>query len=78
MTKEIKNGILYFDGCNTLELVKEYGTPLYVMSETAIVDKCKEIRETFLKKYQRTRAAYASKAFLTLTMCKISKEKDYV
>ncbi|WP_291635911.1 diaminopimelate decarboxylase [Clostridium sp.] len=71
MTKEIKNGILYFDGCNTLELVKEYGTPLYVMSETAIVDKCKEIRETFLKKYQRTRAAYASKAFLTLTMCKI-------
>lgn len=71
MTKEIENGILYFDGCNTLELAKEYGTPLYVMSETAIVDKCKEIRETFLNKYERTRAAYASKAFLTLTMCKI-------
>jgi len=71
MNKQIKNGTLYFDGCNTLELVEKYGTPLYVISETAIVEKCSEIRNTFLKKYERTRAAYASKAFLTLSMCKI-------
>lgn len=71
MTFEIKNNILYFDGCNTVELAKQYGTPLYVMSETAIIEKCTEIRETFLKRYERTRAAYASKAFLTLSMCKI-------
>lgn len=69
--REIKDNILYFDGCNTVELAKKYGTPLYVMSETAIVDKCKEIRDTFLNKYKRTRAAYASKALLTLAMCKI-------
>ncbi|WP_326911354.1 diaminopimelate decarboxylase [Sedimentibacter sp. MB31-C6] len=71
MTKEVKDGILYFDGCNSVELVEKYGTPLYVMSETAIVEKCKEIQNTFLQKYERTRAAYASKAFLTLAMCKI-------
>jgi diaminopimelate decarboxylase len=71
MMREIKDNILYFDGCNTVELAKKYGTPLYVMSETAIVDKCKEIRDTFLNKYKRTRAAYASKALLTLAMCKI-------
>ncbi len=71
MEREIKNNILYFDGCNTVELAERYGTPLYVMSETAIVEKCKEIRDTFLNKYERTRAAYASKAFLTLSMCKI-------
>ncbi len=71
MIKEIKNDTLYFDGCNTVELAKQYGTPLYVVSETAIVEKCKEIRDTFLNKYERTRAAYASKAFLTLSMCKI-------
>lgn len=71
MINEIKNNTLYFDGCNTIELAKKYGTPLYVMSETAIVEKCSEIRETFLNRYERTRAAYASKAFLTLTMCKI-------
>jgi len=71
MIKEVKNGTLYFDGCNTLELAEKYGTPLYVMSETAIVEKCKEIRNSFLQKYKKTRAAYAAKAFLTLTMCKI-------
>jgi diaminopimelate decarboxylase len=71
MNKDIKNGILYYDGCNTLELAEKYGTPLYVMSETKILEKCKEIRESFLNKYERTRAAYAAKAFLTLSMCKI-------
>jgi diaminopimelate decarboxylase len=71
MVREIKDNILYFDGCNTVELAKKYGTPLFVMSETAIVDKCKEIRDIFINKYERTRAAYASKAFLTLSMCKI-------
>lgn len=67
----IKDNILYFDGCNTVELAKSYGTPLYVLSEIAIVERCREIKETFLNKYERTRAAYASKAFLTLAMCKI-------
>ncbi len=71
MITEIKNKTLYFDGCNTVELAEKYGTPLYVMSETAIVERCREIRETFLSKYERTRAAYAAKAFLTLSMCKI-------
>lgn len=71
MNKEVKDGILYFDGCNTLDLAEKYGTPLYVVSETAIVEKCSEIRKSFLEKYQRTRAAYAAKAFLTISMCKI-------
>lgn len=71
MNKDIRDGILYYDGCNTLELAEKYGTPLYVMSETKILEKCKEIRETFLNKYERTRAAYAAKAFLTVSMCKI-------
>ena len=70
MLEEI-GGILYFDGCNTVELAKKYGTPLYVLSETAIVKKCSDIRDTFLNKYKKTRAAYAAKAFLTPAMCKI-------
>jgi diaminopimelate decarboxylase len=71
MDREIKNNTLYFDGCNTVELAEKYGTPLYVMSETAILEKCREIKDTFLNKYVGTRAAYASKAFLTLSMCRI-------
>jgi len=62
---------LYFDGCSTTELAKKYGTPLYVVSETDIINKCNEFRDCFLDKYPNTRVAYASKAFLPLGMCKI-------
>lgn len=71
MKREIKNGTLYIDGCNALKLAEQFGTPLFVMSETKISEKCREIRDTFLHKYEKTRAAYAAKAFLTLSMCKI-------
>lgn len=71
MISEVRNGIMYFDGCNTVELAEKYGTPLYVMSETSIVEKCTELKNSFLNKYERTRAAYAAKAFLTISMCKI-------
>ena len=30
---QIKNNNLYIDDVNALDLVKQYGTPLYVMSE---------------------------------------------
>ena len=75
MIKEEKHGILYFDGCNTVELAKQYGTPLYVMSETFISEKCAEIRTAFLDKYKKTRAAYAAKAFMTLAMCKVIEKE---
>lgn len=66
-----KNNILYFDECNTVKLAKKYGTPLYLISENKIIDRCNEIKSSFLTKYKNTRAIYASKAFLPLAMCKI-------
>lgn len=74
---EIKDGILYLDGCNTVELAKKYGTPLYVMSESDIEDKLHEIRDSFLDKYPNTRAAYASKAFCTTAMYKICEKEGF-
>ncbi|WIF93985.1 diaminopimelate decarboxylase [Caminicella sporogenes] len=67
----IKDGHFIFGGCDVVELVRRYGTPLYVISEEVIKRKCSEIREKFLCKYKNTRAAYASKAFLNPAMCKI-------
>ncbi len=32
MIKEIKDNHLYWDGCDTVELAKNYGTPLYMLS----------------------------------------------
>ncbi|NLK73234.1 MAG: diaminopimelate decarboxylase, partial [Clostridiales bacterium] len=36
-----------FDGCDTVELAKKYGTPLYVISNTNILERCREIRDAF-------------------------------
>lgn len=69
--KAYENDNYIFGGIDTVELAKEYNTPLYVVSEEIINEKCKEIRETFLLKYDNVKAAYASKAFLNLAMCKI-------
>ena len=60
-----------FAGYDTVELAKKYGTPLYVLSEEIIRNKCREIKSGFLESYENTKAVYASKAFLTMTMCKI-------
>jgi len=75
MVKEVKNGILYFDGCSTVELAQKYGTPLYVVSETDIMEKCQEFRDCFLDRYPDTRVAYAAKAFLPLAMCKLMERE---
>lgn len=64
-----------FAGCDTVQLAKKYGTPLYLMSEDYIKDRCREIREDFLGKYPNTRAVYASKAFLTKEMARIIKRE---
>ncbi|MCR5720049.1 MAG: diaminopimelate decarboxylase [Lachnospiraceae bacterium] len=72
--REIKNGRLYFDGCDTTELVKQYGSPIYVMSYTAIMDRVNELKRDFLDKYPGSRVAYASKAFCTVGMYEILKK----
>lgn len=69
---KIENTTNYnFAGYDTVELAKKYGTPLYVLSEEIIKERCREIKVDFLEKYKNTKAAYASKAFLTMAMCKI-------
>jgi len=71
MKLEESKGHLFFSGCDTVELAKKFGTPLYVLSEDRIREGCNEIKKVFLNKYSNTIAAYASKAFLTMAMCKI-------
>lgn len=77
MVTEIRDNVLYFDGCSTLELAEKYGTPLYVYSENAIVKECSELKNCFLDKYEDTRAAYATKAFSSIAMCKIMDREGF-
>lgn len=74
MIKEIKDGKLFFDGCDTTELAKTYGTPLYVLSQTDIEDKFDELNKDFVKKYPGARVAYASKAFCSTAMYKLCEK----
>lgn len=71
MIREIRENTLYFDGCNTVDLAKKYGTPLYVYAESDIVGRFDELKKTFTEKYPRTRVAYAAKAFFPLAMAKL-------
>lgn len=77
MITEIKGNVLYFDGCSTVELAEKYGTPIYVYSENAIVKECNAIKKCFLDKYENTRAAYATKAFSSIAMCKIMDREGF-
>ncbi len=44
---EYKDGILHFDGVNLLELVREFGTPLYVYSESHVRERAREYKKNF-------------------------------
>ena len=68
-------GHIVFDGCDTVELAKEYGTPLYVVSENEIRKRCRRIREYFTNKYSDTQVLYASKAMSNVALYKIIEEE---
>lgn len=60
---EIKDGVLFFGGRNTVELAEKYGTPVYVMDEKTIRKNCRTYIDA-MKKYfgENARPFYASKA----------------
>ena len=64
-------GHLEIGGCDTVELAKEFGTPLYVIDEATIRANCRNYKAAFDKRYPQNRIYYASKAFLTLATARI-------
>lgn len=68
-------GHTVFDGCDVVELAKQYGTPLYVISESEIRKRCSSIRKHFTGKYTDTQALYASKALSNVALYKIIAEE---
>jgi diaminopimelate decarboxylase len=71
-----ERGHLEIGGCDTMDLVKEFGTPLYVMDEELIRKNCAEYRDTFKRIYPNSQVVYAGKAFLTTAMCRLVDEED--
>jgi diaminopimelate decarboxylase len=71
-------GHLTIGGYDTLDLVKRYGTPLYVMDEDLIRKNCRLYKNSIEKYYDGDGLAiFASKAFCCKTMCKIANEEGF-
>ncbi|MDW7674290.1 MAG: diaminopimelate decarboxylase [Bacillota bacterium] len=65
-----ERGNLEIGGCDTIDLVKRYGSPLYVVDEKLFRDTCRQYYQAFVEKHDG-KVLYASKAFLTTAICKI-------
>lgn len=66
-----KQNHLEIGGCDTIDLVKEFGTPLFVMDEATIRNRCRKYIDSFRKYYPNTDIAYASKALCTAGVLKV-------
>lgn len=72
---EVKNDELWVGGISCSNLVREFGSPLYVMDENLLISICKDYYNNFKCKEENNRVAYAGKAFLTKAMCKLVEEQ---
>jgi diaminopimelate decarboxylase len=70
-----ETGSLAIGGCDTRELVEQFGTPLMIVDEAEVRRKCREYRTAFRGTGIENETIYASKAFLTMAMCKMIEEE---
>ncbi|MDX1934254.1 MAG: diaminopimelate decarboxylase [Capsulimonadales bacterium] len=62
-------GHLEIGGCDTVELARTFGTPLYVMDEAFLRDNCQRYQAAFARRYPgESVVTYAGKAFLVQAM----------
>ena len=68
-------GHLEIGGCDTVDLVQQFGTPLYVMDEGLMRANCLAYREALAKHPAGGTAVYAGKAFLTMAMARLVEDE---
>lgn len=70
--KILSNGHFQVGGCDVASLAGEFGTPLYVMDEKTIREKCREYTVSFRSRYPNVEVVYAAKALCTAAVLKIT------
>jgi diaminopimelate decarboxylase len=68
-------GHLEIGGCDTLDLLSEFGSPLYVFDEQTLRERCREYLTEFGSRYPDLSVLYASKAFINLAVAAIVKQE---
>lgn len=71
-----ESGHLTIGGLDTIDIVKDYKTPLYVMDEALIRENCQSFKTSINRFYGGNgMICYASKAFCCKEMCRIINEE---
>ena len=68
-------GSLVLGGCDTGQLVEEFGTPLYVFDEDTLRGMCREFVGGFRERYPYSDVIYACKAFINVALAQLLKEE---
>ena len=63
-----ERGHLAIGGCDTVELAREFGTPLYLFDEQHLRETARAFVNYFTTLHPDTRVAYAAKAFTGLAV----------
>ena len=71
-----KRDHIYIGGCDTVELAKKYGTPLYVLDEETIRGICREYKSAF-RDYKNIRMMYACKSLCNLAVLRIVDDEGF-
>ncbi|MDQ0088172.1 diaminopimelate decarboxylase [Paenibacillus anaericanus] len=66
---------LEIGGCDSVELKETYGTPLYIMDEALVRQRCREYMGAFRESGLTFQVAFASKAFCVMAMCRLVEEE---
>lgn len=69
-------GHLTIGGVDTIELAKQYGTPLFVYDVALIRERARGFRQTFEDLEVKAQVAYASKAFSCIAMYQLAIEEQ--
>ncbi|MEH6945926.1 diaminopimelate decarboxylase [Bacillus sp. JJ634] len=68
-------GHLEIGGVDTIELTKQYGTPLYVYDIALVRERARGFKKTFEELGIAAQVAYASKAFSSIAMIQVAEQE---
>jgi diaminopimelate decarboxylase len=74
-TSVVRDGQLAIDGCNAEDLAEAFGTPVLVVSETAVRARAREYADELTSRWARSRVVFASKAFPCTAMQRVMAEE---
>lgn len=66
-----EQGNLTIGGCDLAGLAKEFGTPLYIMDERTVRERCRQYLKCFRAAYSNTEVAFACKALCVTGLLEI-------